>query len=137
MTERDFYNHPDRLDSPARPHWSVSCEWRPGRWDPMSNAPASTREIRGRDARGNLLEPMHFACAMSGEDLPSFCGWFMPNTSGRGFHQVSPVEWQPVTASPSSVRMPAPRCVTNGCQNRPGPECREGQCALGVQKGGA
>lgn len=104
MTEQEFFSHPDRLDSPRHPHWSVSCEWRPGRWDPMSNAPASTREIRGRDASGKLLEPMHFACDLSGEEQPAFQGWFVPSTGGRGFYQVRPVEWQPLSALPDVVQ---------------------------------
>lgn len=107
MTEQEFYGHPTRLDSRQHPHWSTTCEWRAGRWDPMSNAPASTREIRGRDKDGKILEPMHFACDLSGEDQPAFRGWFVPSRDkdGRvlGFSEVQPVEWQPLTAQPEEL----------------------------------
>lgn len=98
MTEQQFYGSPDRMDSQRHPHWSESVTWAPGRWDPMSNAPASTREIRGRDASGKIFEPMHFASDTSGESQPSFTGWFVP--SGHGYHGVNPVEWQPLRAQP-------------------------------------
>lgn len=92
---------------PAHPHWSVATEWRPGRWDPMTNAPTGPRclDIRGRSAEGILLEPMHFAEDLSGEDQPGFSGWFLPYpmTDGRshsGYYQVRPIEWQPMSAQP-------------------------------------
>lgn len=99
MTDQQFYSDPVRLDAPRHTHWSESVEWRPGRWDPMSSAPASTREIRGRDAQGRILEPMHFASDRSGEDQPAFHGWFVPN-GGGGYRGVQPVEWQPLRAKP-------------------------------------
>lgn len=90
----------DQNDSRRAPHWSHTIEWRPGRWDPMANAPRPCTEIRGRTATGQLLEPMHFAQDLSGEDQPAFCGWFVPSSSGSGFVEVSPVEWQPLRAQP-------------------------------------
>lgn len=68
----------------------------------MSNAPASTREIRGRDKDGKLLEPMHFANDGSGEEQPAFTGWFVPLRDEAGkvllYSGVNPVEWQPIEA---------------------------------------
>lgn len=86
-------------------HWSESVEWRPGRWDPMSNAPIDgypILEVRGRTASGQLLEPMHYAYG-GGEDQPPFRGWFVPYKAGSGFYEVSPVEWQPLGAQPSET----------------------------------
>jgi hypothetical protein len=87
-------------DTARAPHWSHSIEWRAGRWDPMDNAPRPCTEIRGRDEKGNLLEPMHYAQDLSGEDQPAFIGWFVPMEGGQGFRQVHPVEWQPLRATP-------------------------------------
>ena len=84
-------------------HWSESIEWRDGRWDSMSSAPTSGNiimHIRGRDATGKVLEPMHYACG-GGEEQPPFDGWFLPTPSGSAFYQVTPVEWQPIRAQVS------------------------------------
>lgn len=88
----------DRTHSPSHPHWSEGIEWRDGRWDPMSNAPMSAMDVRGRDAQGKIIERMHYAEDLSGECQPPFCGWF-EQRSGMNF-PVSPVEWQPLRAKP-------------------------------------
>lgn len=88
-----------------RVHWSERIEWRPGRWDPMSNAPMTGPivHVRGRDKNGVLLEPMHYAYG-GGEEQPPFRGWFIPYSNPKlGFHQVNPVEWQPLKASPDEL----------------------------------
>lgn len=103
-------NAPDSINTHAPehgvPHWSVGIEWRPGRWDPMSNAPTAgypILEVRGRTSDGRLLEPMHFAFG-GGEEQPAFRGWFVPRGDrNSGFYQVDPVEWQPLTASPNEL----------------------------------
>lgn len=87
---------------PAHPHWSESIDWPADRWDPMVNAPRAGYPIlhlRGRTADGRIVEPMHFAENLSGEEQPAFSGWFVP----AGEHcnnQVHPVEWQPLRAQP-------------------------------------
>lgn len=84
--------------SKQQPHWSFSIDWPADRWDPMSNAPTMGEVImvRGRDAEGRILEPMHYAYG-GGEEQPAFIGWFVPMRDPRsGFTQVSPVEWQPL-----------------------------------------
>lgn len=94
---------PPTHHSERAPHWSDGIEWRAGRWDPMSNAPSTGSKImhvRGRSAEGRILEPMHYASG-GGEEQPCFDGWFVPYANGtRGFHQVHPVEWQPLRAQP-------------------------------------
>lgn len=89
----------DTMHSDMRPHWSESVDWRPGRWDPMANAPTRGKiiHVRGRDAAGNILEPVHYACG-GGEEQPAFDGWFKP--CGSGFMECRPVEWQPLRAQP-------------------------------------
>lgn len=88
---------------PAHPHWSESVEWPADRWDPMINAPRAGYPIlhlRGREAGGRIVEPMHYACG-GGEEQPRFEGWFVP--AGDHFNnQVEPVEWQPLRAQPQS-----------------------------------
>jgi hypothetical protein len=88
---------------PAHPHWSEAVDWRPGRWDPLCNAPIGGRvlEVRGRDAAGRLLEPMHWACGDGDGLMPPFIGWFVPG--GGGFVGVDPVEWQPLRAAPEAA----------------------------------
>jgi hypothetical protein len=91
---------------PLPEHWSESVDWRPGRWDPMSNAPAMDApltEIRVRDAKGRIYEPVHWAQG-GGEEQPPFRGWFVrtPNIN----YGVDPVEWQPLRASPDGVEVP-------------------------------
>lgn len=86
---------------PEHPHWSESVEWRHDRWDPMCNAPVEgypIMHIRGRTAAGQIVEPMHYACGDGDGMMPAFDGWFIPCGKG-GFHQVQPVEWQPLRAS--------------------------------------
>lgn len=92
--------HPSRMNlhTGQTPHWSFFVEWRPDRWDPMSNAPTEGHpilRIRGRDIHGNILEPIHYACG-GGEDQPAFKGWFIPYQTGSGYYEVFPVEWQPL-----------------------------------------
>ncbi len=89
----------DTLHSGTHPHWSEAGDWRPGRWDPMVNAPSrgNILNVRGRGAQGETFEPMHYACG-GGEEQPYFVGWFVPDTCG-GFVQVHPVEWQPLRAA--------------------------------------
>ena len=85
------------------PHWSETVVWRDGRFDPMSNAPTTgwpILHVRGRTADGKLLEPMHYACGDGDGLMPPFDGWFLPNENASGYYQVSPVEWQPLRASP-------------------------------------
>lgn len=95
-----------RMHAPqhGKPHWSETVEWRPDRWDPMDNAPTEGQilEVRGRDAAGSVLEPMHYAYG-GGDEQPAFRGWFVPFKSGRGFFQVSPVEWQPLRVPTTSI----------------------------------
>lgn len=95
----------------GRPHWSLSVDWRPGRWDSMSTAPTRgypILHVRGRDKLGNVIDDMHYACGDGDGMMPPFDGWFI--RIGDGFSQVHPVEWQPLTASPevtdASDRLP-------------------------------
>lgn len=102
-----------------RQHWSDDVDWRPGRWDALSSAPQDCTYVRGRAADGKLLEPMHWASDTSGEEQPSFTGWFLPyeSGSGGGFYQVSPVEWQPLRAMPEGPDCAAcPRLPANCCR---------------------
>lgn len=107
----------ERLHSERHPHWSLAVQWRPGRWDPMSNAPSEgypILHVRGRTADGRIVEPMHRACGDGDGLMPPFNGWFVPSgASGifgtadyrhNGFYEVRPVEWQPLTASPEEER---------------------------------
>lgn len=101
----DLINH----HSEQHPHWSTTVEWRAGRWDPMSNAPTEgypIAHVRGRDANGQVLEPIHYAYG-GGEEQPPFRGWFLPYQSGNGFYQVNPVEWQPLSAQPTETPEPS------------------------------
>lgn len=87
---------------PEHPHWSEAVDWRHDRWDPMVNAPRAgwpILHVRGRTAEGRILEQIHFASDLSGEEQPAFEGWFAPYTGERGFYQVTPVEWQPLRAT--------------------------------------
>lgn len=87
--------------TPTEVHWSESVDWRHDRWDPMSNAPTSglpILHVRGRTAKGLIFEPMHYAYG-GGDEQPPFRGWFVPGSSGRGYVEVTPVEWQPLCAT--------------------------------------
>ena len=95
-------------------HWSDAIYWRPGRWDDLSTAPKDCTMVRGINKDGGILEPMHYACG-GGEEQPAFDGWFLPNSSGRGFYEVSPVAWQPLRALPKG-----PDC---GACKKPWAEC--------------
>ena len=84
---------------PQHPHWSESVDWPADRWDPMVNAPSMgypIMHVRGRTLLGKVLEPMHYACGDGDGLMPPFDGWFVPDSVGSGFVQVSPVEWQPL-----------------------------------------
>lgn len=105
----------DKLHCDQHPHWSESVDWRPGRWDPLDNAPSEGSPIlnvRGRLADGTIVEPMHRACGDGDGLMPPFNGWFVPcktlfgPTVGDGFHEVSPVEWQPLRAAPTVTETP-------------------------------
>lgn len=90
---------PQTLHNPPRyPHWSESVEWRAGRWDPMCNAPQRSHvlEVRGRDKKGKVLEPIHWADGDGDGLMPAFTGWFIKN--GNGYLGVEPIEWQPLRA---------------------------------------
>jgi hypothetical protein len=106
MTPPDLIN--THAPAHGQPHWSLGIDWRAGRFDPMTNAPSKgfpILNIRGRDKDGKLLEPMHFACG-GGEDQPAFRGWFVPFTDPKsGFYEVTPVEWQPLSASPVALEI--------------------------------
>lgn len=94
----------DTLHTQRSPHWSLSVDWRPGRWDPLTNAPVGgypILHVRGRCEDGSIIDDMHYACG-GGEEQPPFDGWFAPYKSGDGFYQVRPVEWQPLTAEPEA-----------------------------------
>jgi hypothetical protein len=86
---------------PEHPHWSEGIDWPADRWDPMVNAPRAgypILHVRGREKDGRIVEPIHFA-ESDGDGLqPPFIGWFRPNSESSGFHEVSPVEWQPLRA---------------------------------------
>ena len=88
---------------PAYPHWSEAVDWRPGRWDPMVNAPRAgypILHVRGREANGRVVEPMLYACGDGDGLMPPFVGWFVPyGKTGEGFYEVEPVEWQPLRAA--------------------------------------
>lgn len=95
----------DNLHTAQHPHWSESIDWRPGRWDPLSNAPTEgypILNVRGRTADGTIVEPMHYAHGDGDGMMPPFRGWFIPCPSGRGFVGVEPVEWQPLRAQPEN-----------------------------------
>ncbi len=89
---------------PKHPHWSEAVDWRPGRWDPMVNAPRAgypILHVRGRAADGRVFEPMHYACGDGDGLMPPFVGWFVPyprEARASGFYGVDPVEWQPIRA---------------------------------------
>lgn len=87
---------------PLHPHWSEGVEWPADRWDPMENAPRAgypILHVRGRTAKGVIVEPMHYACGDGDGMMPPFDGWFVPyGTPGAGYYQVDPVEWQPLRA---------------------------------------
>src|SRR6478735_7107464 len=89
----------ERLHTEQHPHWSLAVQWRPGRWDPMTNAPSEgypILHVRGRRADGTIIPKMHRACGDGDGLMPPFDGWFAPYASGSdGFHEVHPVEWQP------------------------------------------
>lgn len=91
-----------RFHSEKFPHWSENVEWRPGRWDPLSNAPvlgSPVLWVRGRTEDGHVIERMHYACGDGDGLIPPFDGWFTDDGYG-GFVQVFPVEWQPLRALP-------------------------------------
>ena len=57
--------------------------------------------VRGRSLKGEILEPMHYACSDGDGMQPPFVGWFVPYPNrSDGFYEVSPVEWQPLHAKP-------------------------------------
>lgn len=87
---------------PVHPHWSTLIpDWPTCFWEKMELAPRSSRlGLRGKAKDGTVIEDMHWASDLSGEDQPPFQGWFVPNTPGRGFVQVLPVSWQPMEARP-------------------------------------
>lgn len=73
---------------------SALSEERP--WGSMESAPKSgfpIEHVEGRRADGSLIEDMHFAQDLTGEDQPPFSGWFSP--SGDGYIEVVPVAWRP------------------------------------------
>lgn len=101
----------DRLHNPPEyPHWSLAIEnWPADRWDAMTTAPSRgwpILEVRGREADGRIVEPMHYACGDGDGLMPPFDGWFVPYnpvTKEGGFYGVRPVEWQPLAALQASA----------------------------------
>jgi len=85
---------------PKHPHWSERVtDWPADRWDPMASAPRAgypILEVRGRTADGRIVEPMHYAFGDGDGMMPPFDGWFIPYSSGSGYYEVRPVEWQPL-----------------------------------------
>lgn len=113
---------------PQHPHWSESVDWRAGRWDPMVNAPcrgSPILHVRGREADGRVVEPMHYACGDGDGMMPPFDGWFVPCRSGDAFVQVRPVEWQPLRALPDAAPVGSVDC---GECPRVSTGCRAGHC---------
>jgi hypothetical protein len=93
-----------QLHNPERglPHWSDAVDWRPGRWDPLDNAPSRgypIAHVRGREPDGRVVEPMHYAQGDGDGMMPAFYGWFVPD-GGSGFVGVHPTSWQPLRAAP-------------------------------------
>lgn len=87
---------------PVHPHWSTLIpDWPACFWEKMELAPRShLLMLRGKAKDGTVIEDMHWASDLSGEEQPPFQGWFVPNTAGRGFVQVQPIAWQPTVARP-------------------------------------
>jgi len=52
--------------------------------------------VRGKLASGEIVEDMHFAKDLTGEDQPPFSGWFVPFKNGKGYQEVTPVAWMPM-----------------------------------------
>jgi hypothetical protein len=105
----------DQTHSERHPHWSLAVtDWPADRWDALESAPQRgypILSVRGRTADGKVIPDMHRAFG-GGEEQPPFDGWFAPYPPPTsGFHQVSPVEWQPLHAGqPAAGRPPAPPC---------------------------
>lgn len=87
---------------PRYPHWSSQVtDWPACYWAPMKAAPmGGCLIVRGKSKDGDVIEGMHWASDLSGEDQPAFQGWFVPCASGDGFVQVQPVAWQPIEVRP-------------------------------------
>ncbi|MBD3407360.1 MAG: hypothetical protein GF411_14680 [Candidatus Lokiarchaeota archaeon] len=69
--------------------------WFPGWWIPIRLAPVGPH-LEGITKEGDVIDDMHFAQDLSGEEQPPFSGWFRPMRSGRGFFEIfpSPVAWR-------------------------------------------
>jgi hypothetical protein len=69
------------------------------RWMPMESAPingypSSIQHVRGKLRDGSIVEDMHYAQDLSGEDQPPFKGWFEHVYAGT-YIEVDPVAWMP------------------------------------------
>jgi hypothetical protein len=69
-------------------------------WQPISTAPRNATDVYVRMSDGTIYRA-HWACDLSGEDQPSYKGWF--TTVHNRFFEVlyyrhigEPVEWQPI-----------------------------------------
>jgi hypothetical protein len=68
-------------------------------WNPMDTAPKNGMHIIIRDEDNKIHEHAHWACDTSGEDQPSFKGWFTPIKSSinRVMYNaeiLNPKEWR-------------------------------------------
>lgn len=76
--------------------------WEAEGWLPMWAAKKSAQiEVIVRTSDGSIIQPVHFAQDLSGEEQPPFSGWFRP--SGSGYACVENVKaWKPLSADSAS-----------------------------------
>lgn len=86
-----------------------------GTWEPIKTYPLpswkggkphvcwhgwGTPRVRAMLDDGMIVDDLHFAEDMSGEEQPPFSGWFIPvgQHSFHGLDHKKPIAWQPCTA---------------------------------------
>lgn len=130
-------------DTERAPHWSNGIEWRPGRWDPIANAPRSHQRIRIREHNGTVRDNCHFV--MHGvvrdggyHDLAAG-SWTFEVIGQQGqvlmYRAVNvPIEWQPMRAQTTVEDFQGNHCQNGGdcclAGRRDGVVCPEDSCDI-------
>lgn len=66
-------------------------------WRDIKTAPKNSRLFRAVMMNGDIYENVHWASDLSGEEQPAFQGYYIPDSTGKGFSAIEePFGWMPL-----------------------------------------